>query len=91
MNKVLFVFAATAVLAVCGSIQATAHKAEGSEVTNEVVTNNTITQEMKETNMQEVQAYLKGTEHSSLPQPMVISPVCVPSAYQRLSMAVFTL
>jgi uncharacterized pyridoxamine 5'-phosphate oxidase family protein len=59
MNKVLFVFAATAVLAVCGSIQATAHEAEGSEVTNEVVTNNTITQEMKETNMQEVQAYLK--------------------------------
>lgn len=32
---------------------------EGGEVTNEIVTNTTVTQEMKETNMQEVQAYLK--------------------------------
>ena len=46
-------------LAACGNKQAAAPETEGSEVTNEVVTNDTISQEMKEANMQEVQAYLK--------------------------------
>ena len=36
-----------------------APETESSEVANEVVTNDTISKEMKETNMQEVQAYLK--------------------------------
>ena len=36
-----------------------APETESNEVTNQVVTNNTITKEMKEANMQEVQAYLK--------------------------------
>ena len=48
-----------AALAACGNKQAAAPETESSEVTNEVVTNDTISKEMKEANMQEVQAYLK--------------------------------
>ena len=59
MKKVLFAFAALIALAACGNKQAAAPETESSKVTNEVVTNDTISQEMKETNMQEVQAYLK--------------------------------
>ena len=59
MKKVLFAFAALIALAACGNKQAAAPETESSEVKNEVVTNDTISQEMKETNMQEVQAYLK--------------------------------
>ena len=47
------------VIVACGNKQAAAPETESSEVTNEVVTNDTISQEMKEANMQEVQAYLK--------------------------------
>ena len=59
MKKVLFAFAALIVLAACGNKQAATPETESSKVTNEVVTNDTISKEMKETNMQEVQAYLK--------------------------------
>ena len=59
MKKVLFAFAALMILAACGNKQAAAPETESSEVTNEVVTNDTISKEMKEANMQEVQAYLK--------------------------------
>ena len=59
MKKVLFAFAALIALAACGNKQAAAPETESSEVTNEVVTNDTISKEMKEANMQEVQAYLK--------------------------------
>ena len=59
MKKVLFVLAAIIVLAACGNKQAAAPKTESSEVSNEIVTNDTISPEMKEANMQEVQAYLK--------------------------------
>ena len=59
MKKVLFALAALIVLAACGNKQAAAPETESSKVTNEVVTNDTISQEMKEANMQEVQAYLK--------------------------------
>ena len=48
-----------AALAACGNKQAAAPETESSKVTNEVVTNDTISKEMKEANMQEVQAYLK--------------------------------
>ncbi len=59
MKKVLFALAAIIVLAACGNKQAAAPKTESSEVSNEIVTNDTISPEMKEANMQEVQAYLK--------------------------------
>ena len=59
MKKVLFAFAALMILAACGNKQAAAPETESSKVTNEVVTNDTISKEMKEANMQEVQAYLK--------------------------------
>ena len=59
MKKVLFAFAAVIVLAACGNKQAAAPETESSEVSNEVVTNDTISPEMKEANMKEVQAYLK--------------------------------
>ena len=59
MKKVLFALAAIIVLAACGNKQAAAPETESSEVSNEVVTNDTISPEMKEANMQEVQAYLK--------------------------------
>ena len=48
-----------AALAACGNKQTAAPETESSKVTNEVVTNDTISKEMKEANMQEVQAYLK--------------------------------
>ena len=59
MKKVFFAFAALIALAACGNKQAAAPETESSNVTNEVVTNDTISKEMKEANMQEVQAYLK--------------------------------
>ena len=59
MKKVLFAFAALIALTACGNKQAAAPETESSEVTNEVITNDTISKEMKESNMQEVQAYLK--------------------------------
>ena len=59
MKKILFAFAALIALAACGKKQTAAPETENSEVTNEVVTNDTISPEMKEKNMQEVQAYLK--------------------------------
>ena len=59
MRKVLFAFAVIISLAACGKKQAAAPETESSEVSNEVVTNDTISPEMKEANMQEVQAYLK--------------------------------
>ena len=57
MKKVLFAFAALIIMAACGNKQTAAPETESSEVMNEVVTNDTISQEMKESNMQEVQAY----------------------------------
>ena len=59
MKKVLFAFAALIIMAACGNKQAAAPETESSEVANGVVTNDTISKEMKEINMQEVQAYLK--------------------------------
>ena len=59
MKKVLFAFAAIIALAACGNKQAAAPETESSKVSNEVVTNDTISPEMKEANMKEVQAYLK--------------------------------
>ena len=59
MKKVLFAFAALMILAACGNKQSAAPETESSEVTNEVVNNDTISKEMKEAHMQEVQAYLK--------------------------------
>ena len=59
MKKIIFALAAIMALAACGNKQAAAPETESSEVTNEVVTNDTISKEMKEANMQEVQAYLK--------------------------------
>jgi uncharacterized pyridoxamine 5'-phosphate oxidase family protein len=59
MKKVLFALAAIIVLAACGNKQTAAPETESSEVNNEVVTNDTISPERKEANMQEVQAYLK--------------------------------
>ena len=57
MRKILFALAAIIALAACGNKQAT--ETESSEVSNEIVTNDTISPEMKEANMQEIQAYLK--------------------------------
>ena len=59
MKQILFAFAALIILAACGNKQAAAPETESAEVTDEVVTNDTISQEMKEANMKEVQAYLK--------------------------------
>ena len=59
MKKVLFIFAALIALAACGNKQAAAPETESSEVSNKVITNDTISPEMKEANMLEVQAYLK--------------------------------
>ena len=52
MKKIIFAFAALIALAACGNKQTAAHETESSEVTNEVVTNDTISKEMKESNMQ---------------------------------------
>ena len=62
MKKVLFAFAAFIALTfgqAYGNKQTAAPETESGKVTNEVVTNDTISKEMKEANMQEVQAYLK--------------------------------
>ena len=60
MKPILILMAALFALAACNSKQGEA-PADCCETNNEVVTNNndTISQEMKEANMQEVQAYLK--------------------------------
>ena len=58
MKKVLLTFAALFFLAAYGNKLAATPETESSEVTNEVITND-ISQEMKEANMQEVQAYWK--------------------------------
>ena len=58
MKKVLFVFAAM-IAAVSSDIQAAVLETGSSELTNEVITNDTISKEMKDANMQEVQSYLK--------------------------------
>ena len=55
MKKVLIVFAVIIALAACGKKKTAAPETESSEVSNEVVTNDTISPEMKEANMQEVQ------------------------------------
>ena len=59
MRRLLMAFAVLIMLAACGKKQVVGTETESSEVSNEVVTNDTISQEMKEANMQEVQAYLK--------------------------------
>ena len=59
MKRVLLAFAAFMVMAAYGNNQTAAPESESGEVINETVTNNTTSQEMKETNMKEVQAYLK--------------------------------
>ena len=56
MKKVLIAFAVIIAMAAYGKKQAAAPETESSEVSNEVVTNDTISPEMKEANMQEVQA-----------------------------------
>ena len=58
MKKVLFVFAAM-IAAVSSDIQAAVLETGSSELANEVITNDTISKEMKDANMQEVQSYLK--------------------------------
>ena len=88
MKKIIFAFAALILLEACGNKQAAAPETESSEVTNEVITNDTISQEMKEANMQEVQAYLKECGAFFIATADGDQPMCVPSAYQRLSMAV---
>ncbi len=59
MKKVLFAFTALLILAACGNKQTATPEAENSSVSNEVIANDTISKEVKEANMQEVQAYLK--------------------------------
>ena len=59
MKKVLFAFAALICLAVCGNKQTAAPQEENGAVENEVVANDTISEEARAANMQEVQAYLK--------------------------------
>jgi uncharacterized pyridoxamine 5'-phosphate oxidase family protein len=59
MKQILFAFAALIIFAACGNKQTAAPETESAEVTDEVVSNDTISQEMKEANMKEVQAYLK--------------------------------
>ena len=75
MKKVLIAFAVIIAMAAYGKKQAAAPETESSEVSNEVVTNDTISPEMKEANMQEVQATNREYVHSAFP---------------RLSMAVCT-
>ena len=60
MKKILFVLTAMIALVACNNKQTeTPAAAEGNEVNNEVVENDTTSQEMKQQNMQEVQAFLK--------------------------------
>ena len=59
MKKILFALAAMMVMVACNNKQTEAPVTESDEVSNEVVENDTTSQEMKEANMQEVQAYLK--------------------------------
>ncbi len=59
MKKILFVMAAVIAMMACNNKQTDAPATGGDEVNNEVVDNDTTSQEMKEANMQEVQAFLK--------------------------------
>ena len=59
MKRLLFVIVAVVALTACGDKQSPTPSKESSEQGNKVETNDTISQEMKEANMQEVQAYLK--------------------------------
>ena len=59
MKKILFVMAAVIAMMACNNKQADTPAPGGDEVNNEVVENDTTSQEMKEANMQEVQAFLK--------------------------------
>lgn len=59
MKKILFVMAAVIAMMACNNKQADTPATGGDEVNNEVVENDTTSQEMKEANMQEVQAFLK--------------------------------
>ena len=59
MKKILFVMAAVIAMMACNNKQTDAPATGGDEVSNEVVENDTTSQEMKEANMQEVQAFLK--------------------------------
>ena len=60
MKKILFMLATLITLVACNSKQTEASAtAEGNEVNNEVVENDTTSQETMQQNMQEVQAFLK--------------------------------
>ena len=59
MKKLLFAFAALMVLAACDNKQNAAAQTESSEESEAVVANDTISEETRQQNMQEVQAYLK--------------------------------
>jgi uncharacterized pyridoxamine 5'-phosphate oxidase family protein len=60
MKKILFAFAVLISLTACGNTGASRQSENDlAQEENEVVTNDTISPEMKEANMQEVQAYLK--------------------------------
>lgn len=61
MKQVVIALTALIFAAACTSNQQPAAQvtAENNETSNEVVTNDTISEEMKQANMQEVQAYLK--------------------------------
>ena len=59
MKNILSAFAVLLALAACGNKQTSTSETESNEVKVETVTNDTISKEMKEANMQEVQAYLK--------------------------------
>ena len=60
MKQVVILLTALIFAAACTSNQQPAAQAtESNETSNEVVTNDTISEEMKQANMQEVQAYLK--------------------------------
>ena len=59
MKRLLFVIVAVVALTACGDKQSPTPSKESGEQRNKVETNDTISQEMKEANMQEVQAYLK--------------------------------
>ena len=59
MKKIFLTLAFLVALTACGNKQNAAVATESNNVSNEVVTNDTISQEMKDANMQEVQAFLK--------------------------------
>lgn len=59
MKKLLFAFAALMVLAACDNKQNAAAQTESSGESEAVVANDTISEETRQQNIQEVQAYLK--------------------------------